>query len=143
MIQPEAQQFLIFSVAEKYFAVQLMDVKRVLPFDKICKVPLARDNFEGILKLEGKVIPLFNIGRALGINCGTSPKEQLVSVENLRGEDIGFLIDNVQRVVTLDSDYFEEIESELPGVKKKALWEGHEVFLLSGDELVFGNAENG
>lgn len=130
------QQYLIFSLSSRLFASRLRDVKRVLPLEKIFDVPLKRNNFEGLVKFEGKAIPLFNLKRVVVKQFNRDTQENLIVVQNVQGQDVGFLIDKVHKVAALDRSSFEDYESQLPGVTQKSLWEGSEVIVIEAEKLL-------
>ena len=64
-----------------------------------------------------------------------------IAVERLKGENIGLLIGDVHKVVTLQPDNIEDAEEKIAGVKEKATWDGKDVFLLDPEELIFGTTD--
>ncbi|MBE9504496.1 MAG: chemotaxis protein CheW [Proteobacteria bacterium] len=135
MTENKGQQFLIFSLSSKLYASNLRDVKRIVPLEKIFEVPLKRENYLGLVKFEGKAIPLFNLKSAINKgNTGYSP-EDLIVVQYVRGQDVGFLVDKVDKVMTLDPNSFEDYESNIPGISKKIIEKENDIMLIYADEI--------
>lgn len=132
----EAEQYLIFSLASRLYASKLAEVKRVIYIEKIYNSPLKRDHFRGLVDFEGGAVPLYNIKSALGLDVSKKINESLVAVLTFKDECVGILIDSVFKVTSIDSNYFEEFDSQLRGVSKKVLWEGNEIILIDGAKLL-------
>lgn len=139
MPRGEGEQYLIFTLGGEFFGMKLRYVKRVIPFEGACDVPLSRENFDGLVRFEGKAIPLYNLLKAMGVEGSVASGENLVAVERIKGEDIGLLIEGVKKVARLEPDVIEESEDGMAGVKKTANWDGKEVRLLDAEELIFSS----
>ena len=134
----EGRQYLIFRIRGKLFAVSIKNIERIVPVDFVYKVPLSRSYFDGLLAMDERAIPLFNVAAALGFEAGSPDSERFAVVEQLQGCDIGLLVYDVVTVARIASAEILDCESAFPSVSQKVLWNGNEVNILSAEQLVFG-----
>ncbi|MDH3974345.1 MAG: chemotaxis protein CheW [Deltaproteobacteria bacterium] len=130
------QQYLIFRVADKLIATNIALVKRILHYEFVQKVPLARDYFEGLVKFDEKPIPFFNLPLAMGIKGKKVSTENLIAVHNVQGIDIAFKIGNVVTVTRIDRSALGESTEGIKGVDHKTSWSGEEVYILNAEKIV-------
>ena len=134
----EGKQYLIFKVSGRFFAVLIDNVERIVPLDFIYKVPLAKPYFDGLVRMDERAIPVFNVAHALGLKGGPPVDDPVLAVEHLRSCDIGLLVPEVVAVARIAPVEILDCESAYPGVNQKVLWNGNEVNILLAEKLVFG-----
>ncbi|MDT8317144.1 MAG: chemotaxis protein CheW [bacterium] len=134
----EGKQYLIFKVSGRLFAVSIGNIERIIPVDFVYKVPLSKPYFDGLVGMDKRAIPVFNVGDALGLKAVPEVGDSFLAVEHLQGADIGLLIPEVVAVARIASREILDCESPYPGVGQKVLWNGNEVNILLAEQLVFG-----
>ena len=134
----EGKQYLIFKISGRFFAVSIKDVERIISIDFVCKVPLSRPYFDGLVRMDERAIPVFNIGAALGFKAGPAVSDSVVAVEHMQGSDVGLLVSDVVTVARIAPVDILDCESDFPGVSQKAKWKNEEVYMLLAEQLVFG-----
>jgi purine-binding chemotaxis protein CheW len=101
----ETAQYLTFRLDEEVFALDISQVREVLDFTAITKVPRTPEFMRGVINLRGSVVPVVD----MRLKFGMSRTEQAVStciiiveicVENER-LILGALADSVQEVIEL------------------------------------------
>jgi purine-binding chemotaxis protein CheW len=104
-------QYLTFKLEEEIFALGIDQVREVLEFDRVTKVPQTPDMMRGVINLRGSVVPVIDLKLKFGM--GETAKQIntcVVIVElNLDGETtlIGALADSVQEVIDLEENQIE------------------------------------
>lgn len=101
----ETAQYLTFRLEEEVFALDISQVREVLDFTAITKVPRTPEFMRGVINLRGSVVPVVD----MRLKFGMSRTEQTLStciiiVEiNIEGERLilGALADSVQEVIEL------------------------------------------
>ena len=134
--QKKGKQYLLFKLEDKYFGTRIDDVKRILSLDYVHKVPLMKENFEGLMRYEDKAVPLFNLKKSLGFKGGVTFDESFVAIESVDGCDVGFIIGDVITVIRIDEEHLKNSSGNVPGVRMETQWEDNIVYLLNADELV-------
>lgn len=106
-----AMQYLTFKLEDEVYATNIAQVREVLEFSKVTKVPRTPDYMRGVINLRGRVVPVLD----LKLRFGMSRTEKTVStcviiVEvQMDGEAmiIGALADSVQEVIEMDASVIE------------------------------------
>ena len=101
----EIRQYLTFKLSEEVFGVDVAQVREILDFIKITKVPQTPDFMCGVINLRGSVVPVVDMRLKFGMEkTETTVNTCIVVVEvNLEGENtvLGALVDSVQEVFEL------------------------------------------
>jgi purine-binding chemotaxis protein CheW len=104
-------QYLTFKLGEEVFALDVAEVREILDFTTVTKVPRTPSFMRGVINLRGSVVPVMD----LRLKFGMSATEQTVNsciivVEmSLDGDNIviGVLADAVQEVIDLEPEQIE------------------------------------
>lgn len=104
-------QYLTFKLDDEVFALDISQVREVLDFTVLTRVPRTPDFMRGVINLRGSVVPVVD----MRLKFGMSKTEQTVNtciiiVEiNLDGEKLilGALADSVQEVIDLEPEQIE------------------------------------
>ncbi|HEY5512290.1 MAG TPA: chemotaxis protein CheW [Geomonas sp.] len=104
-------QYLTFKLGEEIFALDVAEVREILDFTAVTKVPRTPPYMRGVINLRGSVVPVMD----LRLKFGMSATEQTVNsciivVEmTLEGDNIviGVLADAVQEVIDLEPEQIE------------------------------------
>ncbi len=102
----EVRQYLTFKLKDEVFGVDVAQVREILDFIKITKVPQTPDFMCGVINLRGNVVPVVDMRLKFGLEkTETTVNTCIIVVEvNLDGENtiLGALVDSVQEVFELD-----------------------------------------
>lgn len=107
----EATQYLTFKLQEEIFAVDVANIREILDFTSVTKVPKTPEFMRGVINLRGSVVPVVDMNLKFGM-----PKTEktvntciIVMEMDLDGETIvlGSLADAVQEVLELEPDQIE------------------------------------
>ena len=93
----------IFSIAEKVYGVDISQVREVLRMRRITAIPDVSGFIEGVISLRGKVIPLLDLRKKLGLDSKITATSRIL-VSEVQGHPAGFLVDRVQDVESLPDD---------------------------------------
>jgi purine-binding chemotaxis protein CheW len=107
----ETRQYLTFKLNEEVFGVDVAQVREILDFIKITKVPQTPDFMRGVINLRGSVVPVIDMNMKFGMNMTEKTVNTcIVVVEvNIDGDTIiiGALVDSVQEVFEIESQNIE------------------------------------
>ncbi len=96
------RQFVIFELEGDYYGIDIMQTKEIVRIDNITPIPNAPAFVEGVVDLRGKVIPIIDIKKRLGVK--PKPKKEIKEEE----EDELFLTDDSNKkdviIVNLKDD---------------------------------------
>ena len=107
----ETNHYLTFKLDEEYFTVNVRNVREILEYVKITKMPEAPHFMRGIINVRGGIVPVIDLRLKFGMEpTDPKPTTRIVVLEIEREGGslvIGSLADSVKEVIELAS---EEIE---------------------------------
>jgi len=107
----ETVQYLTFKLADEIFAIDVSEVREILEFTSITKVPQTPDFMRGVINLRGSVVPVIDLRLNFGMPCTEQTVNTCIIVVevSLEGELVvlGALADSVQEVVEMEPDKIE------------------------------------
>lgn len=104
----ELRQIVSLMLNGEKYGINIMDIEEILRMMDITKVPKAPSFVEGIINLRGKVIPIVDLRKKLGLPVPTESGQTRIINVNLRGKKIGFVVDDVDEVLRLDPDIIDK-----------------------------------
>jgi purine-binding chemotaxis protein CheW len=103
--QPQTTQYLSFLLDGEAYAVAILAVREILPYQAPTFVPQTHRPIRGVINLRGRVIPIVDLALKLGLPPTRTTRWTCIIVTeiNLAGEDatIGMLADAVSEVIAL------------------------------------------
>jgi purine-binding chemotaxis protein CheW len=123
------QQFCTFFLDGYVFGVQVEQVREVIRYQEMTRVPLVPAVVRGLINLRGQIITAIDLRRRLGMK--DLPTGQLPMNVVVRTEDgaISFLVDEIGDVIEVQDDTFEPVPETLQGPAREVV---HGVHKLPG-----------
>jgi len=140
----DTQQYLTFQLGEEVFGLDVSQVREILEFTTVTKVPKTPRYMRGVINLRGSVVPVLDMRLKFGLTRTEKSIDTCIIVVEVSFEDertiIGILVDSVQEVSELSPDQIEpppRIGTQLKtlfikGMGKK---DDHFIMILDIDEL--------
>ena len=133
-------QYVTFAVAGEMFAVPIAPVQEIIRMPAVSQLPLAPRALDGLANLRGRVLPIVNLRRLFGCEERDSDDATRALVIHI-GQPLGFVVDRVASVVTIEPGEIEAADSiqsivnadYLVGVIKHPRADGGHDMLLSID----------
>jgi purine-binding chemotaxis protein CheW len=145
----QTNQFFTFMLEKEIFAIDISQIKEVLEFTHITKVPQTPDMMKGVINLRGSVVPVIDM--RLKFEMGEIEKTVdtcIVIIEiTIDGNMtmIGALVDAVKEVMDLDSDQIEpspKIGTQLNTEYIKGMGKHDEQFIIILDiDKIFSHTD--
>ena len=102
----EQLQLVTFQLGDKFYGINIMDVKEIQRMQETRAIPNAPPFVEGIFKLRSDIIPVINLHRRFHIKrMVVDEEDELLSgivILDIDGMRLGIIIDKVSRVITVE-----------------------------------------
>lgn len=95
-------QVVAFRVGPQEFAVDILQVERILRYERPAPLPKAPAFLEGIVRYEGGAVPVVDLRKRLELADPVREETRLV-VLNLEDQRVAVVVDEVLEVVRVDS----------------------------------------
>jgi purine-binding chemotaxis protein CheW len=113
----ELLQLVSFKIGEEEFGVDILKVQEINRMLGITKVPNAPEFVEGAVNLRGRIIPVVDLRRRLGMpSIEHNSKTRIVVVE-LENRTVGFIVDEVSEVLRIPRDITEPPPSMVANIE--------------------------
>lgn len=107
----EAGQYLTFVLAGEEYGVGILDVREIIEYDTLTRVPMTPGWVRGVLNLRGNVVPVIDLALKFGLPATEFTDRTCVVIVELEQDDdelvMGVLVDRVSQVTDLESDQIE------------------------------------
>jgi purine-binding chemotaxis protein CheW len=107
----DTTQYLTFKLEEEVYATDIAQVREVLEYSRVTKVPRTPDYMRGVINLRGHVVPVLDLKLRFGMNRTEQTVNTCVIIVevSIQGEKtiIGALADSVQEVIDMDASTIE------------------------------------
>jgi purine-binding chemotaxis protein CheW len=138
----EARQFVIFHIEKEMFAVSLSEVQEIIRVPDVVRVPLSPGSLLGLANLRGTVLPVLNLRDVLSFPQALHDDATRVVVLD-QGHPIGFVVDRMANVVTVEAERIEPaaslrgtVDTDLLSGMIKDVGGGSMVMILDAVQLV-------
>ena len=113
LVLEEPVQYLTFRLDGEYFATEITQVREILEFCRITKVPRTPDYMRGVINLRGSVVPVLDLRCKFGMEEVEPTVDTCIVIVEVRIDNentvLGALADSVQEVIELNSDQLEPV----------------------------------
>ncbi|MCB1166749.1 MAG: purine-binding chemotaxis protein CheW [Leptospiraceae bacterium] len=109
------QKFIVFSLGDEEYGLPVLQVHEIVRLSELIKVPHSREYFMGLMDIRGRVLPVIDLKKKLGIHLeDDAQKLDRAIILETAGRRVGLSVDKVSHVVRFAA---EEIDSGPPTVK--------------------------
>ena len=100
-------QLVIFKLGNESFGVEIATVESIIKMQTITRLPQAPGFVEGIINLRGKILPVVDLRKRLGIDLIEITKDSRMVVVALAGTTVAMIVDQVNEVLRINDDIVE------------------------------------
>lgn len=104
---PKVLQLVGFKTGGEFFGVPIGKVKEVVKVPEITSVPDTPDFLNGIMNLRGRLVPVIEMGKRLGVASEGRRRSNRVLVLELDGSLTGLLVDSASEILKVHEDQIE------------------------------------
>lgn len=125
------QQLVVFTLGQESYGVEITTVREIITMQKITPIPEAPSFVEGMINLRGRVVPVIDLKKRLGLPAAKAGQETRIMVVDMGSTTIGCIVDVVKEVLTISTELVEPPEAAV-GIQAEFL----EGIAKVGDALV-------
>ena len=101
-------QFIIVRIGNEQYGINIKIVDNIVRMQQITRVPKAQKYFVGVINLRGEIVPVMSLRRRFGIEDDEfTNATRIIIVKPEQQASVGFIVDSVKEVVTLEEDQIE------------------------------------
>jgi purine-binding chemotaxis protein CheW len=115
----ERMKFAIFKIGQEDFGIEIDKVVEILNTQKVYSLPELPDFLSGVITVRGEVVPLLDLRKRFGIAAAET--KELIIIVRYDIEKIGLLVDEIQEIISLNSNEIMTPPTLFKGLKKNYL----------------------
>jgi purine-binding chemotaxis protein CheW len=109
------ERFLEFVLGEEVYAIDLLRVREVVPYDRVTRVPTAPAFLKGVVDREGVATPVVDLGIKFGVRARPAPEDASIMIVHSAAPGMpalmGIVADDVRQVLELEPEAIEPAPS--------------------------------
>jgi purine-binding chemotaxis protein CheW len=113
----EIQQYIIFSLNEQTYGVEILKIKEVVSYQRITPLPNMKGFIKGVINLRGVILPVFDLREKFRLPDATYTSFHAIIVMEILGRIMGVIVDEISDVVELLPEDVQAASSLPPGVQ--------------------------
>ncbi|MDH5693655.1 MAG: chemotaxis protein CheW [Gammaproteobacteria bacterium] len=138
-------KYLSFTVDGEIYALSALDIKEIIEYTNVTRIPTVPRYIRGVTNLRGSVVPVIDLAARIGKPSGEITKRTCIIIVELEyGEDhidLGVVIDAINEVFNILEDDIEPAPSLGAGIRSDFIWgmgklSGKFVTLLNKDKVL-------
>ncbi|AFM22787.1 chemotaxis protein CheW [Desulfomonile tiedjei] len=109
-------QLVVFTLDEQSFALNLSNVERIVRAVEVTPLPDAPEVILGVINIEGRVVPVVNTRKRLGMAEKEIELQDLFIIVRENGHSLALLADQVKPVMEVPDEELVRPDRVLPGI---------------------------
>ena len=115
-------QYLTFYIADEIFAIDVLKIKEIIPYDEITPIPLMHSYVAGVMNIRGNVVPIIDLNKRVELNIEMSNKKLSIIIISLMYDneisDVGIIVSRVDKVFSKENSTLEQSPTFGSRIKK-------------------------
>lgn len=100
----DISRFLSFFIDNEQYGLDISRIKEIIALMNITHIPKTPDFVKGVINLRGSIIPVVDIRLKFGMEAKKETVETAIVIYEIDNVSIGFIVDKVDDVFTIDTD---------------------------------------
>ncbi|MBU3214299.1 chemotaxis protein CheW [Clostridium estertheticum] len=118
-MKQEDIKVLVFSVNGEQYATNILEVERILEYEKSTKVPDSPQFIEGVINYEDSILPIITLTKRFNLEASEIGKDSKIIVTKQKDSKIGIIVDFVSEVKDVGKDNIEDSPEIITGISKR------------------------
>ena len=97
----------VFQLARESYGVEITTVREIITMQPVTPVPRAPAHVRGIINLRGRVIPVVDLRKLLGLAESETGRDTRIMVVEVESRTVGCIVDAVKEVLTINDEVVE------------------------------------
>lgn len=111
-----AVQYIVIKIGSEQYGINIKYVDNIVRMQAITRVPKSQGYFVGVINLRGEIVPVMSLRRKFEIEDDEfTPSTRIIIIKPEAQATVGFIVDAVKEVVTLEEDQIEKNNVNVDG----------------------------
>jgi len=100
----QEQQLVVFKVADEEFGVNINEVKEIIRWEEVTRIPNAASYIKGVINLRGNIIVVNDLAMKLGLPSKDVDDDTRILVVEVGDNTVGMVVDSATEVLRLSGE---------------------------------------
>jgi len=138
-MKEEEIKILIFSINGEHYAANIMEVERILDYEKSTKIPDSPAFVEGVINYEDVILPIVTLSKRFNLPFTEVQEQSKIVVAKQNNGKIGIIVDFVSEVKDVKFASIEDSPEIISGISKRYI---KGLIKMDGRIIIYLNLSN-
>ncbi len=112
----EEIKIIVFNIMEDEYGLEIEFIQEIRKMRRITRIPQAPDFVAGVIKIRGRIIPLIDFRKRMGLPFKEYGDYTKIIIVNLESHILGVIVDMVSELLTIPEGSIDHPDSVLASV---------------------------
>lgn len=118
-MKEEEIKVLIFDVNGEHYATNIIEVERIIEYEKATKIPDSPQFVEGVINYENEILPVITLSQRFNLPSSEIKVDSKIIVTKQNDSKIGIIVDFVSEVKDVGLENIEDSPNIITGISKR------------------------
>ena len=106
----ELIQYIVIKIDDEQYGINIKFIDNIVRMQQITRVPKVDDYLKGVINIRGEIVPVMSVRMKMGLaEEEITNKYRIIILKTQDGDLVGIIVDQVNQVLTLDSNNVEKM----------------------------------
>ena len=106
----ELIQYIVIKIDDEQYGINIKFIDNIVRMQQITRVPKVDDYLKGVINIRGEIVPVMSVRMKMGLSEDViTGKSRIIILKTGEGDLVGIIVDQVNQVLTLDSNNVEKV----------------------------------
>ena len=117
----ELIQYIIIKIDDEQYGINIKFIDNIVRMQQITRVPKVDAYLKGVINIRGEIVPVMSVRMKMGLDEDViTDKSRIIILKPDSGDLVGIIVDQVNQVLTLDSNNIEKMRFDEKNKKANA-----------------------
>ena len=113
----ELIQYIVIKIDDEQYGINIKFIDNIVRMQQITRVPQVDEYLKGVINIRGEIVPGMKMGLAEDV---ITNKSRIIILKTDSGDLVGIIVDQVNQVLTIDSNNVEKVRYDDKKAKSNA-----------------------
>ncbi len=117
----ELIQYIVIKIDDEQYGINIKFIDNIVRMQQITRVPQVDEYLKGVINIRGEIVPVMSVRMKMGLaEDEITNKSRIIILKTDSGDLVGIIVDQVNQVLTIDSNNVEKVRYDDKKAKSNA-----------------------
>lgn len=106
----ELIQYIVIKIDDEQYGINIKFIDNIVRMQQITRVPQVDEYLKGVINIRGEIVPVMSVRMKMGLaEDEITNKSRIIILKTEAGDLVGIIVDQVNQVLTIDSNNVEKV----------------------------------